>query len=190
MERRVAWLEKMIKRLLALDGHVTLPVWDDDKVVLSNIKAPASDPPTWVSYRGCEVPSFGAGGTNVLYFIHQLSHRYRLRSSINFHFHAVYPTAGTGNSVWVFTYSWANIDGTFPVQTTETKTFASPNTANYHALHAFTAIVGTGFTGSSCLLCSLSRKGGAAGDTFAGAIYGISADFHVNYDKLGAASLP
>lgn len=190
MERRLGWVEKQVKRLLALDGHSTRPVWDDDKVALSNIKAPASDPPTWTSYQGCEVPSFAAAGTNVLYFTHQLSHRYRFGSEINFHIHVAYPAAGTGNSVWVFTYSWANISGTFPVETTQTVTYASPNTANYHQLIPFTAIVGTGFTGSSCLLCSISRTGSAAGDTYGGAIYGISADFHVNYDKLGAPSLP
>lgn len=173
-------------------GHLSLvggaTVFDDAQVVLSNIKAPASDPPTWATYRGCELPHYGAGGTNALYFTLQFTHRWKEASSIEFHFHVAYLNALTGNSVWRFTYSWADYLGVFPAQTTLDATFAAPGIANQHAIHSFPVISGTGFHISSVLLCSLSRLGSNASDTYPSSIPAISADCHIEMDALGSNS--
>lgn len=161
-------------------------VYDDLRVDLSNLKAPAADPPTWVAYRSCEVPTFSAAATNVVYFRVQLPHTYAQGSDILFHLHAVYPNTNSGNSLWQLTYSWANVNAAFPTITTVTKTFASSGVADKHVIHDFGAITGTGKTVSSILLCSLSRLGADATDTYASAIYGISADFHYPIDTLGS----
>jgi hypothetical protein len=167
--------------------HGTATVWDDVVVNLSNIKAPASDPPTWRSYKGCEVPAFGASGKNTLYFTCQIPHKYKLASDINFHFHAAYPNANAGNSRWQFTYSWANIAGTFATETTVLATFAAPGVADNHALHSFGTISGTGKGMSSVLLCSLTRLGADGADTYGSDIYALSADFHIEFDALGSS---
>lgn len=165
----------------------TATVWDDVVVNLSNIKAPASDPPTWRAYKGCELPAFRAGGTNAMYFTAQIPHSWKEGSTIGFHIHVAYPDNGAGNSRWTFTYAWASVGSNFPAAaTSETLNFASPTTADRHALHTFTDIVGTGQTISSVLLCSISRIGENAADTYGSDIYAISADFHVEKDTMGS----
>ena len=168
----------------------TATVYDDFVVMLANVKAPASDPPTWRAYKGTEVPAFGAANTNILYFTVQLPYRWKDGGVIEPHFHAAYPNANTGNSRWTLTYSWANIDGTFPTETSVSATFAAPGVADAHKLHSFGTISPTGKTGSSVLLCSLARIGGNAADTYASDIYATSADFHIEIDKMGAFAAP
>jgi hypothetical protein len=167
--------------------HGTATVFEDVVVNLSNIKAPASDPPTWTSYKGCEVPAFGKNATNVLYFTCQIPHKYKNGSDIFFHFHAAYPDANAGNSRWQLTYSWANINGTFGAQTTTPLTFAAPAAADHHSLHNFGTISGSGKTISSVLLCSLARLGADGADNYDNVIYAISADFHIEFDSLGSS---
>jgi hypothetical protein len=164
----------------------TATVWDDVRVNLSNIKAPTANPPTWTSYKGSEVPAFSASATNILYFNVQLPHGYKEGSDIIFHIHVAYPDANSGNSKWTFTYSWANIDGTFPTATSETLTFAAAGTTDKHVIHAFSNISGTGKTISSVLLCSISRLGADAADTYANVIYAVNADFHMEINSCGA----
>lgn len=168
---------------LSLIGNAT--VFDDFQVPMSNIKAPASDPPTWTSYKGCELPAFGAGNTNVLYFTAQFPHKWKAGSTIEPHIHLSYPNANAGNSRWQFTYSWANIDGTFPAQTTVTQTFAAPAVTDKHTYNSFGGITATNFTASSVMLCSISRLGADAADTYASNIYAVSMDIHIEQDKLG-----
>ena len=170
---------------LSLIGTAT--VYDDVVVNLANIKAPTVNPPVFTSYRGCEVPAYSATATNVLYFTCQLPHARKDGSDIEPHIHVAYPNANAGNSVWSLTYSWANIDGTFSAETTITQTFAAGGTTDKHVLHSFGAISGVGKTYSSVLLCSLSRIGGDAADTYGSVIYAVSADIHVEKDKLGTS---
>ena len=173
---------------LTLNGTAT--VFEDVQVNLANVKAPAANSPNWTAYRGCEVPAYSFSATNVLYFTLQLPHAWKDGSPIEPHFHAAYPNGNAGNSVWSLTYSWANIDGTFGAETTVTATFAAGGTTDKHVIHSFGALTATGKTGSSILLCSLSRLGGDAADTYASVIYTVSADFHVEKDKLGAPTAP
>jgi hypothetical protein len=171
-------------------GEVTLngtaTVFEDLAVNLANVKAPAADPPGYATYKSCELPFFKSDATNSLYFTAQLPHSHKEGSNIGFHIHVVYTDADTGDSVWYFTYCWANMDGTFTTVNSETKTFAAPGVADAHKLESFTDIDGTGKTISSVLLCSISRLGGNAGDTYANDIGGISADFHIEKDTLGS----
>lgn len=178
--------------LISDDGTVRLydeaTAWDDLIVSLSNIKAPASDPPSWVSYKNCEVPAFTKNGTNVLYFTTQMPHRWKEGSNIEFHMHCSYPDSNAGNSVWTFTYSWSNINDVFPTASGITKTFAAPALTDKHTLHDFGYINASGKTLSSVLLCSLSRIGGDGSDDYDNSIYALSADFHYMIDSFGSSS--
>jgi hypothetical protein len=164
------------------------PAYDDYSVSLLNIKAPALNPPTYSIYRGCELPSFSGGATEILYFQAQLPHSWAEGDfgDIEFHFHTAYPNANAGNSVWTFTFSWANVLGTFPIETSITKTFASSGVSDSHIIHDFGEVASTGKLISSVLLCSLSRIGGDVADTYGSGIFGVSADFHINKDSLGS----
>ena len=169
---------------LKFNGLAT--VYDDLRIDLSNIKAPTLNPPTWTSYKGGECPIFSATQSEILYFRIQLPHGWKEGSDLNFHIHVTYPTNGTGNSQWKFTYSWANIDGTFPTETTLLQTFAAPTITDQHIIHSFGTISGTDKNISSILICSLSRLGTDVLDTYASGIYGISADFHYQIDTIGS----
>lgn len=161
--------------------------YDDLRISLSTTKAPASSTPTWTAYKGSEVPAFSASATNVLYFTAQLPHSYKEGSNIDFHIHVAYPDNTAGNSRWTFTYSWINIDGTFPTATSTSITLAAPAVLDKHVLHDIALnISGAGKLISSILLCSVSRIGGDAEDTYANVIYGLSADFHYEVDGLGS----
>jgi hypothetical protein len=164
----------------------TATVWNDVVVNLLTVKVSSTNPPTWTAYKSSEAPAFSATVTNVLYFNVQIPHNYKEGSDIGIHIHVAYPDATSGNSRWTLTYSWANADGTFPTATSETLTFAAPAVADKHVMHAFSNITGTGKTVSSILLCSLSRLGADAADTYGNVIYGISADFHVEMSCVGS----
>lgn len=172
---------------IAFSGTAT--VFDDLRVNLANVKAPASDSPNWTLYKSCELPAYSATATNTLYFNAQLPHTYKQGSDLVFHMHVIYPNANAGNSVWRLTYSWANVDGTFPSETTETLTFASPVAGDTNKIHAFTTISGTGKTMSSVLICSLTRLGGDVADTYASVIYAVQADFHFEIDTVGSRTI-
>lgn len=164
----------------------TATVFDDVVIPLVNSKAPAAETPTWTAYKGSEVPAFSATLTNGLYWGLQLPHSYKEGSNIGCHLHVTYPDANAGNSRWTLSYSWANVDGSFPTATTETLTFAAPAAADVHKIHPFSDIVGTGKTVSSVLLGKISRIGGDGADTYAAVIYGVSLDCHVEKDSLGS----
>jgi hypothetical protein len=164
------------------------PVWDDMVVVMSNVKAPAANAPVWTPYKGSEVPAFKKDATNTLYFATQLSHAYKEGSNIEFHIHIAYPDNLTGNSTWYFTYSWANVDGTFPpASNSGNVVVVSPSTVDYHQLAQMVASIdGTGKTVSSVLLCSISRLGGVGADNYDNVIYLMSGDFHFLKDTIGS----
>lgn len=175
-------------------GHLKLlgeaTAFDDYQIPAGNIKAPAADAPATTVYRGCEVYAFAAGATNVLYFTVQLPHRWKPGTTVYPHFHVAYPDGTTGVTRWQLSYSWANINGTFPTETTDTKNFDAPAVANKHSLHEFTSIDGTGKTESSVLLCSLSRLGANVNDTYANVVYLTSIDLHIEIEKFGADTAP
>lgn len=162
-------------------------VWEDVQVQVSGARVPASNYPSWTSYKGSEVQAFSASSTNSLKFNCQLYHKYKTASAIEFHLHLVYPNANSGNSVWQFSYSWASVGQAFPSETTIVQTFASPGVTDYHQLCVLSASIdGTGKGISSGLLCSISRLGGAAGDTYGSVIYLPFMDFHITCDTVGS----
>ena len=162
-------------------------VWDDLSIALAQAKTPASLAPTWTPYKGSQIPAYSSSAINVIYFSAQLPHSYKEGSSIEFHAHIVYPDNLAGNSVWYATYSWANVDSTFPVATGVYLTVASPTITDYHQLiNIVPSISGTGKKISSVLLCSLQRIGNHIEDTYPSELYAVSADFHFKKDTLGS----
>lgn len=167
---------------------LTTPVWDDLQISMANAKNPASSSPTWFPYQSSEVPAFSKTATNVLYFSAQMSHTYKEGSDIQFHIHIAYPDNGAGSSVWYFTYSWANIDGTFPAASNSGNVVVvSPAVANYHDDPEIIATIsGVGKTISSVLVCSISRLGGDGSDGYDNVIYLVSGDFHFQKNTIGS----
>lgn len=177
-----------------MTGHIRLnrPVWDDLQVPVTQVKLAGVSDPIWVAYRGGRVLAFAKNADNILYFNAQIPHRYREGADIEFHIHTVHPDGGAGNSIWNFTYSWANIGEDFPVETAEDGVvIASPEDADKHEMHEILEpISGIGKSISSVLLCSLQREGTAAApvaDDYDDAVYLAALDFHIPVDSMGSA---
>jgi hypothetical protein len=165
-----------------------LDEWNDLAISGANVKLPASQSPTFTAYKGTELPAFSPTQTNIIYFTAQLPHSYNEGSDLEFHLHLAYPNASTGNSTWLFTYSWANINSTFPTESNSGLVHVvSPAVTDKHQLaEIMPTISGTGKLISSILLCSVSRIGGDVGDTYPGDIYLVSMDFHYRQNTLGS----
>lgn len=164
--------------------------WDDLSIAMAQVRAPASLSPTWTPYKSSQVPAFSATQVNVLYFSAQLPHSYKEGSNIEFHIHVAYPDAAAGNSVWYFTYSWANMGDAFPVPSSATVTKSSIGIVDGHQLIELVAnIDGTGKEISSVLLCSIQRTGTHGDDNYGNVIYLVSGDFHYQVDTLGSRTI-
>lgn len=162
-------------------------VWDDLQVQVSGVRLPAASAPTYTSYKGTEILTFGKTGTNTIHFNAQVPHRYKQGTDLEFHIHLAYPNNGAGGTVWSMTYSWANINGNFPGVTTTTKTITSPEVTDRHQLGKIvSSISASTMTISSILLCSLSRLGGDGEDTYDNDIYLVGLDFHYQIDGFGS----
>lgn len=183
--QEIARLWRVIEDMRQVPALYT--AWDDQQVNISGVRIPTSGAPTWTAYKGSYVLSFSASSTNTIYFVAQLTHRYRVETDIEFHLHLAYPDANAGNTYWEFTHSWASIGDTFPAASTVNATIASSGVADEHQLADIASTIsGTGQGISSVLLCSLARLGGNAADTYASAVYLTALDFHIECDSLGS----
>lgn len=169
-------------------GSLTLstPVESTIIIDMAAVRAPAALPPTWRPYKQSQLPGFSDTLINVLYFSVAMPSDYVEGTDISFHVHLVYPNAGIGDSVWYFSYCWANAGDEFPVVDSETVTIASPNVADRHQLANITdSIDGTGKEVSSILVCSIQRLGNHGDDNYTDEIYLSSAHFHYMKNRLG-----
>lgn len=163
------------------------PVWDNLAISMTNISLPVALAPTDMPYVNSHVKAFDPDAVNVMYFSAQLPHTYLEGSDIEFHIRVVYPDADAGDSVWYFTYSWANPGGTFPGATMTTVISPSTGVADeLHEIGILAAINGIGKLIGSELLCSIQRSGALGTDTYANYVYLISCDFHYQVDTLGS----
>lgn len=165
--------------------------WDDLRTPAGGLRLPATNPPQEVAYQGSIVLAFEDEAVNedIIYFMVQLPHNWKEGTNIHPHVHWTPEDNAGGNVRWTFTYSWANVDGTFPAQTSDTITAAAGTTADKHLKSEFTTIVGTGKTISSMLICSLKRNSSDAGDTYTGKDARLlEFDFHYEIDSFGSFS--
>jgi hypothetical protein len=164
------------------------PVYNDYAVNITGARVPSAGNPSWTSYKGSEVLAFSASLQNTVYFTIQLPHSYKEGTDIGFHIHLAYPDNASGNSIWYFTYSWANIGSNFPAESNSGNvTVASPTTTDRHQVADIVATIsGSGKTISSMLLCSISRLGNNGSDTYGNVIYLVGADIHHQIDTIGS----
>lgn len=173
----------------ALDFNVNENNWEDLRFPAPIIRLGGASPPTATAYRGGQVLAFADNVDNIIYLITQLPHSWEEGTDIVPHIHWTPEVAGGGggaeNVKWDLTYSWANIDGTFPAETTITVTRDVQNDAiNEHLLTNFAAINGIGQTFSSCLIISLKRDTGVA-NNYGSDAYLVEFDIHYMRNRAG-----
>lgn len=188
--QRIRELEEWRRRLVI--PETVYPAWDDQQINIGSVQLDAQSPPSWESYKSSQVLEFGPNNDEYIYFTAQLDHGYREGTDIEFHLHLAYPDAGVGDTVWNFSYSWADIGGTFPVASNVLGVaIAAPGVADYHQLAEIEGeIDGTGKNISSVLLCSLSRQGfSSEDDTYANSVYLVALDFHIRINSIGSRTM-
>ena len=166
---------------------LTDTVWDDERFPSTGINPPgAATDPTRNTTTG--LLEFSASQVNTVAIVGQFSHAIKIGSAIRPHIHIRYPDANTGNSVWQFQYEIAGIGQEFPSSyTSEMKTFAAPGVARRHALHSFTEIDMSAYTGVSVMInCILSRLGNNGADTYGSVMPLLEFDIHHQKDSLGS----
>lgn len=161
-------------------------VLDDQQINLGIVRT-GSSAPIWTNYKGGQILAFDKAQDNSINFNVQLTHRYQIGTAIEFHIHSTVPDNTAGVVRWNLTYSWADIDGTFPAETTlTTEQTVVINSLDSHLVFDLEELTGSSSGVSSMLICSLTREGTHANDTYDNDIYLIEVDFHLKLDSLGS----
>lgn len=180
---------------LQLTGSAT--VFDDIRVPLeTSVRGPGGGNAPTYSVIGANKPfafEFSGVQDNTVAFAVQMSHKYKLGSTISPHMHCVFgsddPSNNIGQTViFVLEYSWASIDDVIQDTTTLPVTYTiSASDAQYkHFIIEFADVVGTGKGLSSMFSAKLTRSGST--DTYASSIHVMEFDIHYEMDTLGSAS--
>ena len=175
---------------IELEGDAT--VWDDLRTPSNQSKHVAGIEASDQAYRGGVVTSFADNVDQAVAFNVQLPHKYKLGEDIEFHIHMALPTPGAGggaeNVKFLFTHSWADIGGVFPVATevTATRDVQNDSADTHHLFEIAGTIDGSAISiVSSMIICSLTRDVSVA-DNYADDVYVIELDFHYPIDTLGS----
>jgi len=160
-------------------------VWEDLRFPATAIYPPGvSDPDFDATHIGW---LFDAGGTEVLFFIAQIPHQWKVDSNLKAHVHWMPTNTNTGKVLWRLEYKWTNIDEVDAGSWTTLNVLDSgAGTAYTHQIAAFASIDGTGKEISSILTIKLSRIGGDATDTYNTDALLKEFDIHYEIDTLGS----
>lgn len=170
-----------------IDTEADENYWDDLRFSVSNTRLPGSGAATPTLYQGTEVLALPTNADATVYFQVQMPHSWVEGTDIDIHCHYALSQNGTNpDSVrFVFTYSWANVNGTIPAPSTLNKTeYVSTNLDSTHYLSDFGDLTGTGKTLSSIILCSITRD--VSEDDYGGSVYLFYVDVHYLTDGKGS----
>lgn len=174
-------------------------IWED-----LNFPATAFNPPglvddpdlmaTWGPSGNLMSLAFDKDTDETMFVNVQMPHGWQLGTDVHPHLHISPNTATTGNVVWAFTYTWANVIGTsvtYGASTTVTTTQTFTTAKQYqHLLHNLATVSGVGKTESSVLVCSVMRDANASADNYDQDIHMLSFDVHYRPGGLGRVFTP
>jgi hypothetical protein len=163
-------------------------VWDDLRFPANTIARPvANAAQVNDSYFSGQVLDFTSGNKDQsVQLSAQLPHGWQEETDVCFHVHITGSSDTTGTVQWSFTYTWSNIDGSVATESDVSVTTDITKGNDFHILADIADLSATDKTISSILLCSMTRMGTQAGDTYAGDIHLMEADFHWINDTAGS----
>ena len=162
------------------DGH-----WDDLRFPATAINPPgaARDPTRNTSDGTLE---FSASATNVIAGVAQMPHAWLRGSTIRPHIHWQPTTTGSGNVLWKFEYDIASVNSNFAGTYTPMEQLdGADGIVNKHQILGFGDVTMTDKSESCIIKWLLSRVGGDASDTYAGAAKLLEFDIHYQVGKYG-----
>lgn len=178
-------------------------VWEDIRIVPSAFDLPGSAYPTVGDFRptgaGTTFKVYQFARADLAYFTVQIPHSYAVGSDIKVHVHWTPRDRGNEENgkvvAWKVDYSWANIDGTFPVSATADCSDTCNGTDDRHEMSPDVTIDGHTAPAkgiSSMLLCKIYRDDVIAdnwvGTTAAQLPCLLEVDFHFPIDTIGSRS--
>ena len=166
--------------------------WEDLRFPVSAIRLGGASPATAQAYRGGEVLAFANNVNQYVYLTAQLPHSWVEGSNITAHIHWTIPAGGLGggaeNVKWDLTYSWANMNASFPVQSSATLTRnVASVAANTHLYDAWVELNGAGKTMSSMIIISIKRDTTVANNYGSAALL-LEFDIHYRQDSIGSVN--
>ena len=166
-------------------------VWDDLRFPVHGINPVglASDPTIdTVTYPGTML--FSSTLENIIAGVAQMPHDWALGTEIHPHVHWAKTTSAAGGVVWEYRYAVTDLSGVFGAYSAwEACTYPAgdDNTANKHALAAWSYSDMTGRKESAIILWQVRRNPAAAADTYAANARLLEFDIHYRKNKLGSA---
>jgi len=148
-------------------------------------------PPVFAVFLGgIYAPRFDAGVADEVHGSVEFQHNYKEGTDIEVHVHWSPTTTNTGNIVFGFEYTVANMTtGTFGAPTTITNTpFASLGIINRHTYTTIGVISGTGRKIGDVIVFRFYRQKGGT-DTFTGNAFVHSIGIHYECDTTGSRSV-
>ncbi|HCU06983.1 MAG TPA: hypothetical protein DIC42_05340 [Holosporales bacterium] len=181
---------------LSYEGSATR--YDDLKVPVSSTTKGGSKAPEMSKLKddgslsqGVFIEWFDAAQEEELYFTVQMPHQWKEGTEIYPHLHWTAATnVGTDKVVWGLEYSWTNVGSLFGNTTTITGgdpiDAVGAVSAYEHAITSLGAIIATGKTLSSMLVCRIFRKAADGADNYAADAGLLEIDFHFQIDSDGS----
>ena len=166
-------------------GIGSLPVYNDIIINASNLR-PGASPPSLVEFvTGIYQVSFVNSNTDIVYGSFEIPHDYKEGTDLEVHIHWSPSSTNTGNCVFNFDYSIANMGtGAFGPAAQKTLTAAGSGVALQHQYSTGnTAIDGDDIKIGDVIVFALSRP---AGDAFTGDAFLHSIGLHYECDTLGS----
>jgi hypothetical protein len=163
---------------------LTTPVYDDIVIQAYNLRGGAS-PPTYSAFTTNIYGSrFINANTDIVYGSFELPHSYKEGTDLEIHLHWSPSTTDTGDCVWSYVYSLANMNETFSAEATITMTQAGSGIVNRHQyVSGSTTISGSTLHIGAIVVFALSRP---TGDGFTGDAFLHSVGCHYQIDTLGS----
>lgn len=131
------------------------------------------------------INTYGFQTGDYLYGAFEIQHDYLEGSDLYVHIHWAPTTTNTGNCIFEFEYTLANVNATLPGSTTISETQAGSGVALRHQLAEFTTVIsGVGRKIGDIVAFRIYRT--AAGNTFTGLALMFSLGIHYQMDVTGS----
>jgi hypothetical protein len=166
---------------------VDIDTWDDLRFPASSINPAGQTGPAEIDVDADAFPGsllFAATGSTMIAGLAQLPHeaKYGEGGVLRPHIHWAKTTSAAGAVVWAFYYRWignvGDVAGNWSSADNGTLAVSHANTANKHALTAFTELSLTDKRPSCMLAFKLLRLGGDSADDYGASARLFEIDFH------------
>jgi hypothetical protein len=133
---------------------------------------------------------YGFQRDDYLFGCFEIQHDYNEGSDLRIHIHWAPSSTNTGDVVWHFDYSYANVDDVMPAAARLTVIQAGAGAADTHQLAEFAPVISGANRKIGCIVpFRLTRGSAGDGDTYTAAAIALNIGVHYECDSLGSNQL-